>query len=66
MGAIRVRGGMCTEKLSLLIRQAKPLPDRIKQLTSITDEMLAKGLPLDKGLQTFLDFIGDDTLIGYN
>ena len=66
MGAIRVRDGVCTEKLSLLIQQAKPLPDEVKQLTGITDEMLKKGLPLDKGLQTFLNFVGNDTLIGHH
>lgn len=66
MGAIRVRDGVCTEQLSLLIQQAKLLPDGIKQLTGITDEMLENGLPLDKGLQTFLDFVGNDTLVGHH
>ena len=66
MGAIRVRGGIGAEKMSLLIRQPRPLPGGVKQLTGITDEMLEKGVALDEGLRTFLAFIGNDTLVGHN
>ena len=66
LGAIRMRGGGRTEELSLLIRQERPLPDEVKQLTGITDEMLKNGVPLMQGLQTFFEFLGSDRLIGHN
>ncbi len=65
LGAVRVSG----EKripFSHLICYEKTLPDAVAELTGITEALLKQnGIPLDDALEEFLDFIGDDILIGY-
>lgn len=55
-------------RYDLLIKQNKPLPDFIKNLTHITDEMLAeKGITKSEACQIFMKHYSKDLLLcGYN
>lgn len=65
IGAVKVDAGTRTE-FSRLIYQDKELPDKIKRLTGIDDEMLkAAGIDLGEAIGEFLSFVGDAILIGY-
>lgn len=65
-GAIRLGGDEETE-FSCLVRPAGPLPQRIAELTGLTDGVLQEqGLAMDRALEQFLAFIGRDRLVGYN
>lgn len=66
-GAIRVREGQISDHFSELVRQEKSIPQTITALTGI-DEALMKqeGLPPKEALTRFLEFVGEDTIVGYN
>lgn len=54
-------------EFSSLIKYNKKLPLNITKLTGITNDLLAEqGEDLKDSLINFLDFIGDDILVGYN
>lgn len=66
-GGIRVVNGMAAEEFSQLVYCDKELPKTIVELTHITDQMLQEeGIPLKEALAGFLDFIGEEVLMGYN
>lgn len=50
------------------IKQEKPLPELIRELTGLTDELLAKyGIEESKAMQEFISFIGScDILLAHN
>lgn len=63
-GALRVRDGVPTERFSTLVHIEGRVPDNITELTGIRDADLQSGLEPMQALQTFLDFIGKDVLLG--
>ena len=66
IGAVKVRNGKEVERFSELIYPGVKLPWRITELTGITDEML-KGKPtIEEVLPRFIEFAGDDLLLGHN
>ena len=65
-GAVRVRDGRPTEAFSALVKLEEPLPAEIAQLTGITQEELDGGMDPVAALEAFLEFVGKDTLVGYN
>ena len=66
IGAVKVRNGREVDQFSELIYPGVKLPWRITELTGITDEML-KGKPtIAEVLPRFIEFAGDDLLLGHN
>jgi len=52
---------------SALVKPSKPIPQKIIELTGITNEMVeAGGIPLDNALEEFREFIGKEKLVAYN
>lgn len=50
-----------------MCRPFMPLSDETTNLTGITNELLEeKGLPIEKVILDFFDFVGDDILVGHN
>lgn len=66
IGAVRVRGGEVEDTYAMLVDPGIPIPQRVTELTGITDEMAAKGEDMDEAVQGLVDFIGDDVLVGQN
>lgn len=66
VGAVCVRFGKPEETLSALIRQSKPLPKKITELTGITDEMASGGRELDEVMEELIDFLDGQILVGQN
>jgi len=65
IGVVKV--GEKQENFQRFIRIEGKLPEEIKSLTRIDDEMLEeKGIPLKRALEEFIDFIGDTIILGYN
>ena len=48
------------------IKQTQPIPKKIIEITSITDEMVSDGETLHEALPNFFDFAGSRKLIAYN
>ncbi len=66
IGAIKVKNNFVIEKFSSLVKPKKAISEFITLLSGITNDML-EDAPFPKVvLKDFLDFIGDDILVGYN
>jgi len=66
IAALRVRGGKVCDKFQTLVNPKKNIPNKIIEKTGITDEMVAGSPFIEDVLTGFLEFIGDDVLIGHN
>lgn len=68
IGAIRVNRDATThDTLHAFVRPSQKVPERITQLTGITQEVLDKeGEALDEVMNQFLDFFGELPLVAYN
>ena len=65
-GAARVRGNVVTATFSEIINPKRELSEKVISLTGITNEMAVQGKEMDATLMAFLDFIGEDILVGQN
>lgn len=65
-GAIRVRGGVISDTYSALLRTDRPLPEKVTELTGITEEMLRSGREPKEAMEDLFAFIGEDILVGQN
>lgn len=66
LSAIKVRNSQIIDEYSTLIKPEKQLPYEITELTGITDEMLENAPSINEKLPEYLDFIGDDIILGHN
>ena len=66
IGAIKVENNKMVDTYSQLININRSLPPFITNLTGITDEMIKTGkMPMDV-YQEFIDFVGENVIIGHN
>ncbi len=65
-GAVRVCGGCIDERFSRLVNPERPLDPFITRLTGITDHMLVDAPTIDDVLPAFLEFAGEDVILGHN
>ena len=66
IGAVKVEHGVITEKFSTFVNPERPIPFKITQLTSITDDMVIGAPTIETVLPEFLEFIGDAVLVAHN
>ena len=55
-----------TATFSEIINPKRELSEKVISLTGITNEMAVQGKEMDATLMAFLDFIGEDILVGQN
>ena len=66
IGAVRMRGDQILDRLKTFVDPEQTLPDKIVELTGITDEMLV-GAPSEREAMTrFLEFCGDLPIVAHN
>lgn len=65
IAAVRVEGGIITDRFSSLVYPGFFIPDRIKELTGITNAMLIGQPRIEEVFPEFLEFIGDSILVGH-
>lgn len=66
IGAVKVKDGKITEEFSELINPERHIPDKIIELTGITDPMVENCGLIEDILPEFIDFIGDSVLVAHN
>ena len=66
LSAIRVRNNEICETFSTLVNPEEKIPEEVTQLTGITDSMVKDAPTLKECLPAFLEFLGDDVLLGHN
>ncbi|EEI86597.1 CRISPR-associated endoribonuclease Cas2 [Anaerococcus lactolyticus ATCC 51172] len=64
IGAIKI--GKENKEYSSIIWQDIKLSEKISNITGISDEDIKKGKDEKNAINEFIDFIGEDTLVGYN
>ena len=66
IGAVKIKDGVITDRFDKFINPGRHIPDKITELTFITDEMV-KGAD-DEGTVTkeFLDWAGDAPMVAHN
>lgn len=66
ISALKVRNNIITEEFSSLVKAKEEIDDFITSLTGITNEMVQDSPSIEAVIPEFLDFIGDDIIIGHN
>lgn len=66
LGAIRYRNGSAMEEFQTFVKCSAPLDPFISDLTGITDEMLSNAPDIRNAIREYIDFIGNDIIIGHN
>lgn len=66
VSAVKVRMGERTETFSMLVNPERPIPSSASMVNHITNEMVKQEPTISEVFPQFLDFIGDDILVGHN
>lgn len=66
IGAVKVAGGKITDRFSTFVNPKEPIPYRITQLTSITDDMVEDAPFITEVLPKFLEFCEGCSLVAHN
>ena len=66
IGAIKVKENKIIDTYNTLIKIDRNLNPFITKLTGITDKMLETGKERDKALEEFVDFTGNEIIMGHN
>lgn len=66
IGAIKVENDEVVDTFSSLVKPSLPIDPFITELTGITNEMLADAPPIETVMPLFLDFLGDNIIVGHN
>lgn len=66
ISAIKVRAGKPVDEFSTLVNPCRSIPYYASQVNHITDDMVAQAPVFEKVLETFLEFAGDEVLVGHN
>ena len=65
-GAIKITGGRVTDRIDILVNPECHIPEKITEITNITDEMVAKEKTIKEVLPRIMEFIGDSILVTHN
>lgn len=66
IGAIKVQGTRIVDSFSQLINPGMPIPEKIQEITSITNSMVADMPKIEEVLPKFMEFVGDATMVAHN
>ena len=66
IAARKVKQGQVIETFESFVNPKMPIPKKVVELTSITDEMVAEALGIEDVLPKFLDFIKGSILVAQN
>lgn len=66
ISAVRVSGNEVTGEFSTLVNPGRHIPPAATAVNGITDEMVRDAPGIEEAIGEFLDFIGDQILVGHN
>ncbi len=66
IGAVRIQKGKITEEFHTYVKPDMAIPEKITELTGITEAMVADAPGIHKALQAFFTFAGNSLLVAHN
>ena len=66
ISAIKVRNGAVIEEYSTLVNPGRHIPAGATAVNGITDAMVAEAPAIGEAMAAFVDFIGEEILVGHN
>jgi len=66
IGAVKIKNGEIIDRFDELINPGRKLPEKIIELTNITDEMLVDKDTEENVTKRFMEFIGDLPMVAHN
>lgn len=66
IGVMKLKEGVVIDKFSCFVNPEKPIPQRVVEITNITDDMVKNAETIDKVFPKFLDFIQGSVLVAHN
>lgn len=66
IGAVKIKSGRIIDRYSQLINPMINIPDKIVELTGITDELVKDKPAIEVVLPEFIEFIGESVLVAHN
>lgn len=66
IGAIKVKNNKIVSKFNSLVKPKNEMDEYITELTGITNEMVKEAPTIEEILPDFMNYIGNDILIGHN
>ena len=65
-GAVRITHGSISERIDLFVNPERKIPQKIVNITKITDDMVKDAPTIKEALPKILEFIGDSILVTHN
>ncbi len=66
IGVMKVKSGEVLEEFSCFVNPEKPIPQKVVEVTNITDDMVKDAETIDVVMPKLLDFLGDSVLVAHN
>ena len=66
IGIMKVKNGKVLDEFSCFVNPEKPIPQRVVEVTNITDDMVKDAETIDKVFPKMMEFIGDSILVAHN
>ena len=66
VGIMKVKNGEVIAEFSCFVNPEKPIPQRVVEVTNITDDMVKDAETIDKVMPKILEFVGDSVLVAHN
>ncbi len=66
VGIMKLKNGEVVDEFSCFVNPEKHIPERVTEVTHITDEMVADSETIDKVFPKILEFLGDSIIVAHN
>ena len=66
VGIMKVKNGELIDEFSCFVNPEKPIPQRVVEVTNITDDMVKDAETIDKVFPKILEFLGDSVVVAHN
>ncbi|MDP4177543.1 MAG: PolC-type DNA polymerase III, partial [Bacillota bacterium] len=66
IGIMKIKEGKILDKFSCFVNPEKPIPQRVVEVTNITDDMVRDAETIEQVFPKMLDFIKDSILVAHN
>ena len=66
IGIMKIKNGEVIDQFSCFVNPEKPIPQRVVEVTNITDDMVKDAETIEKIFPKMLEFLGDSVIVAHN